>query len=338
MKKKSKVSKNHYVPVMYLRNFSQLTEKGQILIAKATSPNEIRKIFRKQGLIYAFDKKEPNLVCFSPLKIKSTCFSHDLYGEHTESYLKKLEDQFGEEIDKIVETMNNVAVGISSMEFVDISLLKLFKFITAQTMRSLVFKNSFQKDIGFVKSQTKDQYFGSIFHLLFLNQNKKPSIEFIKRWQSRFIEDNRLNGMFNKFQMTLLANYTDIPFITSDCPAIYNHIWFFPSVLPNGDTYMSMITDELATIIMPVHPRIIAIINNYANNREKIQFNQVDLYNVHVNYVKKLNQLIYNFADRFIFSSENNTEILNTLDLNQKNSYPDYCMLDKIMKKRRESS
>jgi len=122
--------------------------------------------------------------------------------------------------------------------------------------------------------------------------------------------NNLLETIFKWSTIILASNKTDIPFITSDNPVVYNNAEFFPSYLnkENRIEYTLMFNPETVYFYFPIDPRFSFLINNFSNEKKEVTIKDEDIFDEEL--IMKMNMLEYQYSDRFIYLREENNELV----------------------------
>lgn len=105
----------------------------------------------------------------------------------------------------------------------------------SQLVRTPKFQQKLQKDLIYLKEMPDKEYNESLMRLYFVQKPKQVTKKYLKRIHEQMIKNNTLEKIFNWSQLTLATNRTNIPFITSESPVVYNNAEFLNSYLIKQD-------------------------------------------------------------------------------------------------------
>ena len=140
----------------------------------------------------------------------------------------------------------------------------------------------------------------------------------------------------------MATNNTDIPFITSDSPVVYNNAEFFPSYLNKEKRieYSMIFNPDTVNFYFPIDPRYAFIINNFDNKKKEVSILDEVIFDPEL--VMTMNMLEYQYSERFIYLREINEELVKKIrikcgsDLNKDYQSMEYSY--SVIKEEREKS
>ncbi len=298
MKKKEKkiVKRSHTCPVVYLQNFSKITPKYYEKL-KNFNAKTYRKPNRNEFMIYAHDKLN-NLEIFNT-SLQNIGIRKDFYSKRVESYVRVLESRVGKQFRKVRD------MTISTF----INPYPVFRFIMSQLIRTPKFQEKIRKDQIYLKEMDEEDFRESIMRGLLVQKPTEVTPKSLKRIHEDFIMNNLLETICKWSTITLASNNTNIPFITSDSPVVYNNAEFLPSYLNKEKRIeFSMIFNQHTTFYFPIDPRFAFIINKF--NNQKIEPTIIDEEVFDTELVMTMNMLEYQYSERFIYLREDNEELV----------------------------
>lgn len=218
MGKNSKAKNHHYVPQVYLRNFSN----------KNKNEYQINVIDKKTGEVYKANIK--NVSCEKNYNRVENLENPNYWEEY---YSQNIENK----LNKFFENLTAIAtVTLSDKEIFDEKTKEKFcKIIISQTYRTKKNRDKLMKDGGEFLVQTTKKLADTIQGQVSKEaeeyiRNWKPDYDFLKGETLKVINDERLyekikNGLLEKnWVLYRNKNYKTMPFITSDNPVyIYNY-------------------------------------------------------------------------------------------------------------------
>jgi choline kinase len=156
----------------------------------------------------------------------------------------------------------------------------------------------------------KEDFRESIMRALFVQKPEEVTQNSLKKIHEDFIMNNLLETIYKWSTITLATNHTDIPFITSDSPVVYNNAEFFPSYLNKEKRieYSMIFNPDTVNFYFPIDPRYAFIINNFDNKKKEVSILDEVIFDPEL--VMTMNMLEYQYSERFIYLREINEELV----------------------------
>lgn len=296
---KPEVLRSHTCPIVYLQNFAHLCPKYEKKLFNYTD-DTYKPPKQKDFCVYVHDK-----LANSRIELRSVIsigVKKKFYSDEIEQFVTDIENKVGREFKEIRKS--------TPITFFD--TLPIYQFIMNQLVRTPKFQEKLRKDQIFLKEMDNKKFNESIFRLLSVKKPIKISKKSLQNLQSSMMTSNRLAEMFMWSKLTLVTNYTEIPFITSDCPVSYNYVDFVPSVLLSENKLEPSLLINKNTIFMfPLSPHHLIMIQDFDNKRKQPLLH----YEVILDEKKIiiLNEIVYKFAERFIILKDINEELIQTI-------------------------
>ncbi len=294
LKEKKEVKRPHTCPVVYLQNFARV------------SPNYLKKNFtvktyrppkRDEFLIYAHDKISNSIIFNTSLHNVSV--RKDFYTNKVENYLRKLETNVGKQFRKI----RNMSIST----FID--PYPVFRFAMSQLIRTPKFQEKIKKDLIYLKNMEEEDFNQSLMKYFLVQKPTEVTEASLNRIHEDFILNNTLETIYKWSTITLITNNTNIPFITSESPVVYNQAEFLPSYLPSVDRIeFSMIFNANTTFYFPIDPKFAIMINKFDNTRTDAVVNYEDVFTEEL--IMTINMLEYQYAEKFVYLENINEELI----------------------------
>ncbi len=309
------VERPHTCPVVYLQNFSHLSSKYVKKSSKFTKQT-FRKPKRNEYLIYAHDKIKNKPIFKTSLKnigVRKLFYSNEI-----EEYLSDIESQVSIEFRNIREII----------DIVFIKTLPIFKFIMSQLVRTPKFQQKIKKDLIYLKEMPDKEFNESIMNVYIVQKPAEVTKNYIKKIHEQMIKNNTLEKIFNWSQLTLATNRTNIPFITSDSPVVYNNAEFLNSYLFQQDRIEpTLIFNKNTTFYFPIDPQFAILIHNFNNQRKEPLIHYEDIFED--NKIMIFNMLIYQNAEKLVLMKIKDEKLIqNIRKMCGKNIDKDYQSLE----------
>lgn len=293
---KKLVKRPHTCPVVYLQNFSTISSKYYEKL-KNFDAKSYREPKRNEFMIFAHDKIKNSKIFKTSLH--NIGIRKEFYSNRVESYLKALESRVGKQFRKIRD--------MTIATFID--PFPVFRFIMSQLIRTPKFQEKIRKDQIYLMEMDEVDFRESIMRGLFVQKPAEVTSKSLKNIHEDFIMNNLLETIYKWSIITLATNNTDIPFITSDSPVVYNNAEFFPSYLNEERRIeFSMVFSQHATFYFPIDPRFAFIINRFNNQKKEPTIIDETIFDPEL--VMTMNMLEYQYSERFIYLREINEELV----------------------------
>lgn len=289
------VIRNHICPVVYLQNFAHLSEN---YLNKNFNFKTYRPPTRKDYLIYAHDKiKNGDIYATS---LENIGVKKGIYSKKVEKYLEKIEASVSIEFKEIRRIRDALFI----------NPYHIFRFMMAQIVRTPKFRKKLEIDLKFLQNMSEEEFSQSIMRLYLVKKPKELIEKDLRKLHEDMILYNTFERIFKWSKMTLITNHTEIPFITSETPVVYNNIEFFPSYLSSEDRfeYSPLLSRDYAIIYMPLDPRFSITINQFDNTQSDMLIDYEDV--IEEDKIMLLNSIIYMYADRLILMKESDLGLI----------------------------
>lgn len=295
IEKKSR--RTHTCPVVYLQNFATI------------SPRYYEKFKNYNSKTYQRPKRNDFLICthdkitnskITNKSLQNVSVRNDFYSNQVEAYLRVLEGKVGKQFKKIRD------MAVASF----INPFPIFRFIMSQLIRTPKFQDKIRKDQFFLMEMEEAEFRDSIMNNLLVQKPKEVTPISLKKIQEDFIINNLLETIYKWSTITVVTNNTNIPFITSDCPVVYNNAEFFPSYLIKEDRieFTMLHQRDNVTFYFPIDPRFSILINKFDNKKKEPTIINETAFNLE--HVMTMNMLEYQYSERFIYLREKNEELV----------------------------
>jgi len=288
--KKTEVIRNHTCPVAYLQNYSQLSSR--YINSYSLNPPK-----RSDYLIYTHDKVRNSpiqLISLNNIGIKKR-----FYYTEVENYLESIEQKVAREF-KTIREMNDMAF---------INPYLVFRYLMSQLVRTPKFQQKLISDLKFLQEMSNEEYNQSLMKLYHVPKPKLVNKEMIKNLQADMIRYNTLEKIYKWSRMVLITNHTSIPLITSDSPTLYNNLEFICSYLENlKRVEFSLLTNQNSIFYFPIDSNFGVMIGQFDNTRNDAYIDYEDIFDE--NQILILNMLMYQFSERFIFTKEEEDNLI----------------------------
>jgi len=296
-KEQKKVKRPHTCPVVYLQNFSKISSNYYEKL-KNYNVKTYRKPNRNEFMIFAHDKLKNSKIFNTSLQ--NIGVKKDFYSRQIESYLRVLESRVGKQFRKIRD------MSLSTF----INPYPVFRFIMSQLIRTPKFQEKIRKDQIYLKEMDEEDFRESIMRGTLVQKPTEVTLKSLKKIHEDFIMNNLLETIYKWATITLATNKTDIPFITSDSPVIYNHLEFFPSYLTkeNRIVFSIIIIPDTVTFYFPIDPRFSIMINKFSNKKTEVTIQDEDIFDR--NLIMTMNMLEYQYSERFIYLKEKDEDLV----------------------------
>ena len=291
------VTRHHTCPVVYLQNFSRISPKYYEKF-KNYNDKTYQRPKRNDFLICTYDKtKNSNITNIS---LQNVGVRRDFYSKRVESYLRVLEHKVGKQFKKIRD------MAVASF----INPYPIFRFIMSQLIRTPKFQDKIRKDQFFLREMDEEEFQKSIMKSLFVQKPKEVTDISLKKMHEDFIMNNMLETIYKWSTILVVTNSTNIPFITSDSPVVYNNAEFFPSYLNEEKRieYSMIFNPDNVTFYFPIDPRFSIMINNFNNEKKEVTIRDEDIFDREL--VMNMNMLEYQYSERFIYLKEIDEELV----------------------------
>jgi hypothetical protein len=286
----------HTCPVVYLQNFSRISPKYYEKLKNYTVKT-YRKPERNDFIIYAHNKVSNSKIFDTSLQ--NIGVRKNFYSKRVESYLRVLESKVGKQFRKIRDM--TIATFINPFP--------VFRFIMSQLIRTPKFQKKIQKDQIFLMKMDEKEFQESIMRLLLVQKPKEVTQNSMNKIHEDFIMNNLLETIYKWSTITLATNNTDIPFITSDSPVVYNNAEFFPSYVNKVNRIeFSMIFSQNVTFYFPIDPRFAFMINRFNNQQKEPIIKDETIFDPEL--IMNMNMLEYQYSERFIYLRDKNEELV----------------------------
>lgn len=302
-----KTVKFHTCPVTYLQNFAHLNPSFQKKLINFTDKT-YRDPKRNEYQIYAYNKIEKSKTfCSSINKIP---IKKRFYSEEIDKFIQRIERKAGRAFHRI-----RSLIYINSF-----NIHPIYDFIMTQLVRTPKFQNKIKRDLEFRLNMDDEEYKMSLSNLALVRKPQKLTNELVRTVQESIIKSNRLLDLFKWSKITMVHNFTKMPFITSDSPVLYNQLDFLPSEIPKLNRIEpSLIFNKNALIAFPLSPNFFIIIKDFDKNRKRplIHYENINS----ENQVLTINTLIYKFSERFVFMKERDDNLIKLIQNNCKGEF-----------------
>lgn len=223
----NKVKIQHYVPRVYLKNFS--------------------KFNNKEYYLWVFDKHTGKIF---QTNIQDIAFEKEFYDkieedQITEKALREIEGRYDKAITNLIETKS--VQDLTNEHFEDI-----LDFVTVQMLRTketrIEFEQAAQQFLDKYDKELSDELRKEVYETL-----EKDSLR--KMHKDMIAEKETFKDIIRKMKWMLVINKTNFPFWTSDSPVVkYNSIDHFPygnlGLTSKGIEIHFPITPHLALLIL----------------------------------------------------------------------------------------
>jgi len=296
-KEKKIVKRPHTCPVVYLQNFSKISPKYYEKL-KNFNIKTYREPSRNEFMIYAHDKLTNSKILYASLQ--NIGVRKEFYSKRVESYLKVLESRVGKQFRKIRD--------MSISTFID--PFPVFRFIMSQLIRTPKFQEKIRKDQVYLMEMNEEDFRESIMRGLLVQKPTEVTSKSLKKIHEDFIMNNLLETIYKWSTIILATNNTDIPFVTSDSPVVYNNAEFFPSYLNKEKRieFSMVFNPDTVTFYFPIDPRFSLIINNFNNEKKEPTITDEVIFDKDL--VMTMNMLEYQYSERFIYLRERNEDLV----------------------------
>jgi len=296
-KREKEVRRTHTCPVVYLQNFATISARYYEKLKNYTVKT-YKKPDRNDFLICTHDKFINSKIFNRSLQ--NVGVRRDFYSKRVEAYLRILEHQVGKQFKKIRD------MAVASF----INPFPIFRFIMSQLIRTPKFQDKLRKDQIFLLEIDEEEFQKSIMKSLFVQKPKEVTDISLKKMHEDFIMNNMLETIYKWSTIAVITNNTDIPFITSDSPVVYNNAEFFPSYLHEEKRieFSMIFSHHNINFYFPIDPRFSLIINNFDNKKKEPTIineitNDTEL-------IMMMNMLEYQYSERFIYLREKDEELV----------------------------
>ncbi|MFX0029717.1 MAG: DUF4238 domain-containing protein [Candidatus Hermodarchaeota archaeon] len=287
-----RVKRTHTCPVVYLQNFAKVSPQ---YYEKLKYYNQKPK--RKDFTVYVHDKIQNSKI--SNRSLQNIGVRKNFYSPQVEHYLKKLEAKVGSQFKKIRMATRAVFV----------ELLPIYRYIMSQLVRTPKFQEKLRKDQLFLMKMDDKEFQESLMKFMLVHKPIVVTNASLQKIQEDFIQYNLLEANFKRATITLITNYTDIPFITSDSPVVYNNVEFLPSYLNDqNQIHYSMIFVPETRFYIPIDPRFSLLIDRFNMEREEVAV--LDEFVFDEELVMMMNMLEYQYSERFIYLKDTDEELI----------------------------
>jgi len=182
----------------------------------------------------------------------------------------------------------------------------------SQLIRTPKFQEKIKRDQIYLKEMNQDAFDESLMKNLLVQKPREVSKKSLLKIHEDFILNNLLETIFKWSTITLLTNNTDMPFVTSDSPVVYNNAEFIPSYLHKKDTvYFMMISNENTIFYFPIDPRFSIIINKFNNEKTDATIQYMELFDEEK--IMTFNKLEYQYSKGFIYMREEDIELIQSI-------------------------
>ena len=292
--------------------------------------NSYREAKRNDFIIFAHDKIKNSKIFNTSLQ--NIGIRKYFYSKRVESYLRVLESRVGKQFRKIRDM--TIATFIDSFP--------IFRFLMSQLIRTPKFQEKILKDQIYMMEMDEEDFRESIMRGLLVQKPEEVTQNSLKKIHEDFIMNNLLETIHKWSTITLATNNTDIPFITSDSPVVYNNAEFFPSYLNKEKRieYSMIFNPDTVNFYFPIDPRYAFIINNFDNKKKEVSILDEVIFDPEL--VMTMNMLEYQYSERFIYLREINEELVKKIrikcgsDLNKDYQSMEYSY--SVIKEEREKS
>ena len=284
----NKVRLQHYVPRVYLKNFSN--SKGN------------------RNYIWVFDKKTDNIF---QTNVKDIAFEEEFYDkieedQVTEKSLREIENKFDKAIKTLIDKKD--MAGLSDDDFEN-----LLDFIVVQMLRTKESRIEFEQ----AAQQFLDKYDKELSDKLRKEVHETLEKDSLRKMHKQLIGEKEIfKDIIRKMKWILIINKSIFPFWTSDNPVVkYNSINHFPC----GNLGLTSLGIE---IHFPINPKLKLLIC------DPISFQLEPNRKVTKDYrhIIRERDLQVRNSTRFIFSKDRNFDFAKTMlkenpilgDLNRK--------------------
>lgn len=290
------VKRPHTCPVVYLQNFSKISPKYYEKF-KNYNTKTYRKPNRNDFTIFTHNKIN-NSNIFNP-SLQNIGVKKNFYSNRVESYLRVLESRVGKQFKKIREMTR----------FTFINSFPVFRFIMSQLVRTPKFQEKIRKDQFYLMEMDEVEFQESIMRRIFVQKTTEVTQNSLSRIQEDFIMNNLLETIFKWSTITLVANNTEIPFITSDSPVVYNNAEFLPSYIKKENHIeFSMIFSQNVTFYFPIDPRFAFMIDRFDTQKKTPTIVPKTIFDPKL--VMNMNMLEYQYSERFIYLREKDERLI----------------------------
>ncbi len=292
-KERRKVKRPHTCPVVYLQNFSKISPKYYEKL-KNYNVKTFRRPNRNEFMIFAHDKLKNSKIFNTSLQ--NIGVRKYIYSKRVESYLRVLESKVGKQFRKIRDMTFSTFI----------NPYPVFRFIMSQLIRTPKFQEKIRKDQIYFKEMDEKDFRESIMRGLLVQKPTEVTPKSLEKIHEDFIMNNLLETIYKWATITLATNKTDIPFITSDSPVVYNHLEFFPSYLTKEKriNFSIIFNPDTVTFFFPIDPRFSIMINKFNNEKTEVTIQDEDIFDRKL--VMTMNMLEYQYSERFIYLKEKN--------------------------------
>jgi len=153
------------------------------------------------------------------------------------------------------------------------------------------------------------EYNESLMRLYFVHKPKQVTKKYLKRIHEQMIKNNTLEKIFNWSQLTLATNRTNIPFITSESPVVYNNAEFLNSYLIKQDRIEpTLIFNKNTVFYFPIDPYFAILIYNFNYQRKEPLIHYEDLFDN--NKIMIFNMLIYQYSEKLILMKNKDDKLI----------------------------
>lgn len=297
---KNIAKRTHTCPVVYLQNFSKISQSYYDKLQNFNE-NTYREPKRKEFTINVHDKITNSAISLRTLQ--NIGVRNYFYSPKVENYLRKLELKVGKQFKKIRR--------MTTTAFID--LFPIFRYLMSQLIRTPKFQQKIRKDQLFLLLMDDNEFKESLMKFYLVQKPKEVTKNSLKKIHEDFILNNLLETIFKWSTITLMSNSTNIPFITSDSPVVYNNAEFFPSYLSkeNHIEFSMIFNPETAAFYFPIDPRFSLLINRFDNQKNDVTIREHVIFDNKL--VMTMNMLEYQYSERFIYLKDVDEELVKNI-------------------------
>lgn len=223
----------------------------------------------------------------------------NFYSPRVEYYLNKIETKVGKQFKKI-RSINRIT---------SVNLIPIFRYLMSQLVRTPKFREKLRKDQIFLMQMDEIEFKESLMHKMLVSKPKDVTESYLQKIQEDFILYNLLETTYKWPIITLITNLTQIPFITSDCPVVYNNAEFLPSYLHEKDLFAYSIITALETrFYFPIHPKFSLMIDRFGTEKKEIIL--LEEYVSNEKLIMLINSMEYQYSGRFVYLRDPDNKLI----------------------------
>lgn len=305
--------KQHYVPQFYLRNWRLSNEKHQVYVYdKEKDCIRINNIEYVASERYFYDIDFDDFfteTAVEKLHAKGFSWSDEVKRQGIErTFAEKIEKPFAEELSALLEKVKVLTPWhISNCEFLSQEKKKRFsEYLTFQIIRTKSVRMDIMNTSDCFSQILKEMEIpDSLIEKYNISKEAAKQSHIMMFFDSENIKD--VTMLFYNLTWVLGINRTNVKFFTSDNPIITHSHIVHPFIQMNG------LASKGVEVVFPLSPNVILIMFDGEYHQMMKSFDRCYVEIDDEQNVYFYNSLLAMQAGRFVFSSDGNFEIINTM-------------------------